>query len=126
VHSVLRKEAMREVVALIARDPSSRAQIATCLADAGFSIEAFVDAPPVDGTLVSAVWVVERNEEPNAVAESIRPWLTAGRRRRAVIVTWRPSSVRDVLADSDRYEVLVPPVSPWQIADALRAPGGRW
>lgn len=118
---------MRERVALVARESATRTRIGQYLADAGFEIEPFSDTPPIAGGSIAAVWVVEQHDDAEAAAARIRPWLIARTSRRAVILTYRPSSIRDVLDhDIDRLAVLVPPVFPWQIVDALRAPGGRW
>jgi hypothetical protein len=118
---------MRDRVALIARDAATRSRIERCLADAGFAIEPFIDSPPIAGGSSAAVWVVEQDDDAEAIATRIRPWLIARAKRRAVVHTYRPSSIREMLDhDLDRLSVLVPPVFPWQIVDALRAPGGRW
>lgn len=118
---------MRDAVALVAREAATRSRITAYLVDAGFVIESFLDTPPISSSTTSAVWIVDRDDDVRVVSDRIRPWLIARASRRVVILTWRPSSVRDVLdSDADRLAVLVPPVFPWQIVDALRAPGGRW
>ena len=110
---------------MVARDASARAIITTSLSDAGFAIDTFADTPPITGPASVAVWVIERDDEPDTVFDQIRPWLIARAMRRVVVVTWRP--LRDVVEpDRDRVAVLNAPVFPWQIVDALRAPGGRW
>ena len=118
---------MRDVVALVARSAEVRSRLSGSLADAGYTIEAFAETPPITSAPTTAVWVVERDDERHTVADLIRPWLIARTARRAVILTWRPRSVSELLGpDLERLAVLVPPVFTWQIVDALRAPGGRW
>lgn len=124
--SVLCRGSMHDVVALVARDAATRSRLTGYLVDAGFVIEEFADTPPITGGSTWAVWVIDREEEAHTVAARIRPWLIARTTRRVVILTWRPRSVRDLLDhDHQRLELLVPPVFPWQIVDALRAAGDR-
>jgi hypothetical protein len=110
-------------IALVASDETTRATVSRSLVEAGIAIEVHDRAPPAAAFAV--VWVVERGDEASA-ARVIGRWLAGRAARRAVVVTWRPDTVRAGLAAAaDRVVLLVPPVFPWQIVDALRVRAAR-
>lgn len=112
------RTAMHEAVALVARDRETHARLTNYLQDAGFVIRELADAPP------AAVWVVDKDDDPQALAAEVRPWLGSRSARRAVIITSRPTAVRVAVGiDERRLAILIPPVFPWQLVDALRLRG---
>jgi hypothetical protein len=106
----------REVV-LVSRDATSRSDLATYLAGAGFAVHE-LDEPPSHDSARSLVWLTERDVEPCGAVET---WLANGEERSAVIVTWRrPTLLALVKRFADRLVVLAPPVFGYQLVDALR------
>jgi len=118
---VLVRPTVPDTVALVARDPETRARLAGYLQDAGFRVrDATADAS-------RTVWVIDKEQDPRAIIEQIRPWLDVRDARYAVIITWRPTTVRDAIGNDElRLSILVPPVFPWQLVDALRQRGSQW
>jgi hypothetical protein len=113
--------AVPDTVALVARDPDTRARLTGHLLQAGFHMrDAASDAS-------QAVWVIDKEQDPQSIASEIRPWLHARAARHAVIITWRPTTVREAIGlDEARLSILIPPVFPWQLVDALRQRGSAW
>ena len=105
---------MPDTVALVARDPDTRAHLTGYLEEAGFRVRDTADAS-------QAVWVIEKDQNLDAVASEIVPWLGAHETRHAVIITWRPTTVRVAIGSVEaRLSILIAPVFPWQLVDALR------
>jgi hypothetical protein len=112
---------MHEIAALVVRDAETRARMAGYLKEAGFEVQAFEHAPPMATTTGTVVWVIG-DDRPKETALLVRSWLASRSYRRAVLVTRWPSSVRTALqVDEARLQILVPPVFPWQLVDAVRA-----
>lgn len=103
-----------DTVALVARDPDTRAHLIGYLEEAGFRVRDTADAS-------QAVWVIEKDQDPDTVASEIVPWLGARETRHAVIITWRPTTTRVAIGLVEaRLSILIAPVFPWQLVDALR------
>ena len=112
---------MQDILALVVRDAATRARLAGYLRDAGFEVQPFEHAPPMATTTSTVVWVIADEDGPKEAAMLVRSWLISRSHRRAVIVTRSPSSIRGALqVDEGRLQILVPPVFPWQLVDAVR------
>lgn len=112
---------MQDIAALVVRDAKTRARLADYLRDAGFGVQAFEHAPPMATTTSTVVWVIANEDVPKEAAMLLRSWLISRSHRRAVILTRSPRSIRGVLqVDEGRLQILVPPVFPWQLVDAVR------
>lgn len=112
---------MQDITALVVRDAEVRARLEGYLRDAGFDVQSFEHAPPMAASTSTAVWVLA-DDEPAESPLLLRAWLVARSQRRAVIVTRSARAVRGALrVDEARFQILVPPVFPWQLVDAVRA-----
>jgi len=112
---------MQDIAALVVRDAGTRALLAEYLRDAGFEVQTFEHAPPMATTTSTVVWVIANEDVPKEAAMLLRSWLISRSHRRAVILTRSPRSIRGVLqVDEGRLQILVPPVFPWQLVDAVR------
>jgi hypothetical protein len=110
---------MPSVVALISTEPHEA--LVCYLRDAGFEVRAFraPTAAPREGTLV---WLTESNVDERRAAGTLRRWLGAKSDLRAILVSDRPTRLRDAADDTrGRVQVLPAPVFGWQLVDCLRA-----
>ena len=105
-------------VALVSVEPHE--SLVRYLEDVGFVVRA-VRTPlgaPREGTLV---WRADRESDDRTVVDTMRVWLGAKARLRAIVVTERPVRLRHATEDSrGRVLVLAAPVFGWQLVDALR------
>lgn len=108
--------------ALVVRDAATRTRLAGYLSSAGIRVSEYEDSPPMGTAVATAVWVIAADEDPASALALLGSWLGSGIQRRAIVVTRAPSSVRTALHnDEDRLQILIPPVFPWQLVDAVRA-----
>lgn len=109
---------MPRVVALVSSEPHE--ELVRYLEGVGFDVRAFrspLGAPRV-GTLV---WLTDQNTDDRRAIDTIRVWLGAKAKLRAVIVTDRPVRLRDAANDAHgRVFILPAPVFGWQLVDAMR------
>src|SRR5688500_16672017 len=118
---MLRALWMADITALVVRDAETRTRLAGYFESAGFEIQKFADTPPASCTTSTIVWVIGEDEHA-AAAQSIRSWLASRPHRHVVIVTRNPTPMRLALQMAEsRLQILVPPVFPWQLVDAVRA-----
>ena len=105
-------------VALVSVEPHE--SLVRYLEDVGFVVRA-VRTPlgaPREGPLV---WLADRESDDRTVVDTMRVWLGAKARLRAIVVTERPVRLRHATEDSrGRVLVLAAPVFGWQLVDALR------
>lgn len=105
-------------VALVSTDPHE--ELVRYLEDVGFAVRAFRTpfGAPRAGTLV---WLADRASDDRTVIDTLRVWLGAKPKLRAIVVTERPVRLRDVTKDArGRVLLLAAPVFGWQLVDALR------
>lgn len=111
--------------ALVVRDAATRTRLAGYLSSAGIRVTEYEDTPPMATALATAVWVIAGAEDASSALALLGSWLGSGTQRRAIIITRAPSTVRTALRDDeDRLQILIPPVFPWQLVDAVRATVG--
>jgi hypothetical protein len=106
------------VVALASTEPHD--ELVRYLEDLGFEVRP-VGTPrdaPREGTLV---WITDRADDDRSVIDTVRVWLGAKTKLRAIIVTDRPVRLK-AASDAQRGRVLLlaAPVFGWQLVDALR------
>lgn len=90
------------------------------LEDVGFDVRAVRDplGAPREGTLV---WLTDRANDERSVIDTVRLWLGAKAKLRAIIVTDRPVRLKQASDDArGRVLLLAAPVFGWQLVDALR------
>jgi len=106
------------LVALVSTDPHE--ELVRYLEDVGFTVRAFrtpLDAPR-EGTLV---WLADHASDDRTVIETLRLWLGAKPKLRAIVVTDRPVRLKEAAADArGRVHLLPAPVFGWQLVDVLR------
>ncbi len=109
------------MVALASTEPQD--EIARYLEGRGFKVRS-VRAPlgaPREGTLV---WLTGHANDDRSVIDTVRTWLGAKAKLRAIIVSHRPVRLEEVREDAGgRVLVLAAPVFGWQLVDALRDEG---
>ena len=112
-------------IALVSADAQARAPLARYLEQAGFEVreqDAVVGRPPP-----VLVWLSERDAAAEDVHGQVLAWLGDGEAgaagaERVIVVTSRPTALKDLVASHERrLVVLAAPVFGWQIVDALRA-----
>ena len=106
---------MRPIVALVAADH----ELVRYLEDVGFDVRA-VESPlhaPREGTLV---WLTEPDFDERLVIDTLRMWLGANLNARVVLVSDRPTRLKDACQDRSRVILLAAPVFGWQLVDAIR------
>ena len=90
------------------------------LEGAGFVVRGFrrpIGAPR-EGTLV---WLADRASDDRIVIDTIRRWLGAKPKLRAIIISDRPVRLKEAAADPrGRVWLLPAPVFGWQLVDVLR------
>jgi len=109
---------MPRVIALVSSEPHE--ELVRYLESVGFDVRAFRSplGAPREGTLV---WLTNRDIDDRRVIDTIRVWLGAKVKLRAVIVTDRPVRLRDAADDpAGRVFILPAPAFGWQLVDALR------
>ena len=109
---------MQRPVALVSIEPHE--DLVRYLEDVGFVVRAFRSplGAPREGTLV---WLTDRDSDDRSIIDTIRVWLGAKVKLRAIIVTGRPVRLKDATNDArGRVFVLPAPVFGWQLVDALR------
>ncbi len=113
---------MSSIVALVSAEPNDA--LVRYLEDVGFGVRAFRSphGAPREGTLV---WLTESGSDERTIVDTVRSWLGAKARLRAIVVTDRPVRLREAADDARGRLLLLPaPVFGWQLVDALRD-GGR-
>jgi hypothetical protein len=109
---------MPRLVALVSTEPDER--LVRYLEDAGFAVRGFRTpiGAPREGTLV---WLEDHAIDERAVIDTVRLWLGASGKLRAIVVTDRPVRLKEAAADPrGRVWLLPSPVFGWQLVDALR------
>jgi hypothetical protein len=109
---------MPRQVALVSSEPHDELQ--RYLEDVGFSVRGFRTplGAPREGTLV---WLAERATDDRSIIDTVRVWLGAKPRLRAIVVTERPARLKQAAEDArGRVLLLAAPVFGWQLVDALR------
>jgi hypothetical protein len=114
------------VVALVASDERSRADLTCYLEQSGFDVRLFGRRPRRRDGMRSLIWLADRDGEHDEVADRIGTWLSADGARCAVVVTSRPAAFRALrVLHGRRLCVLPAPVFGWEVVDALaRIRGG--
>ena len=112
---------MSRTVALVSQEPND--ELARYLEDVGFEVRSYRTplGAPRRGTLI---WLASGVGDPRMVIDTIRAWLGQDRSLRAIVVTDRPTRLKDVTENTRHHVLLLPaPVFRWQLVDALRDPG---
>jgi hypothetical protein len=111
----------RRRVALIATAGDVRVALAAYLANAGFEVHQY-DELAVASSYGAVVVLNGRDRLPEALRTEVRTWLKLTRDQRVVVVTSKPTVLKDLLAvHGERLRVLAAPVFGWDVVDALRA-----
>lgn len=100
-------------VAVISRDREMRGVLARYLASAGFDVHECDELARPDSftALVLLGDAIDR----------VRSWMELANAPRVVVVTSRPSALKDLRADhEERLSVLAAPAFGWEVVDALR------
>jgi len=106
------------VVALVSSEPQD--ELVRYLGDVGFEVRAFRTprSAPREGTLV---WLVDHASDDQTVIDTVRGWLGAKTKLRAIVVTDRPVRLKQAADEArGRVVLLAAPVFGWQLVDALR------
>lgn len=109
---------MQRQVALVSSEPND--DLLRYLEDVGFVVRGFRTprGAPREGTLV---WLPERTSDDRSIIDTVRIWLGAKPRLRAIVVTERPARLKQATDDGrGRVLLLAAPVFGWQLVDALR------
>jgi len=109
---------MPAIVVLVSTEPHD--ELVRYLEDVGFDVRPFRTplGAPREGTLV---WLTGQGTDERMVIETLRVWLGAKLKLRAIVVTDRPVRMRPAAEDARGRVVLLPaPVFGWQLVDALR------
>lgn len=109
---------MSRQVALISNEPDD--ELVRYLEDVGFEVRAYRTpvGVPREGTLV---WLADGERDDRMVIDTVRVWLGAKPRLRAIVVTDRPARLKEAADDARHRVLLLPaPVFGWQLVDALR------
>lgn len=108
---------MSRVVALVSIEPQT--ELVKYLENVGFDVRAYRTplGAPRDGILV---WLADRASDDRTVVDTVRVWIGAKPRLRAIVVTDRPVRLREAGEMSQRVVLLPAPVFGWQLVDALR------
>ena len=109
---------MPGIIALVSKHAHD--ELVRYLEDVGFEVRP-VRTPvgaPREGTLV---WLTEPRIDERMVIDTVRVWLGAKPRLRAILVSDRPGRLREASDDVRGRVLLLPaPVFGWQLVDALR------
>jgi hypothetical protein len=115
---VLAFHRMPRVVALVSTEPDEA--LVRYLGGAGFAVRGFRTplGAPREGTLV---WLADHATNDHTIVDTVRRWLGAKAKLRAIVVTDRPARLKEAAADArGRVWLLPAPVFGWQLVDALR------
>ena len=108
-------------VALVARDPKSRTQIASYLRSSGYEIVECAELSSV--TRFGGVVIVDDADDGEALRGQVQSRIKPTKPLRVVVISSRPAAWRPLAsALSEQLTVLVAPAFGWDIVDALRAP----
>lgn len=106
------------IVALASSEPNEA--LVRYLEEVGFAVRA-VRAPlraPREGVLV---WLTDRTDSDKSIADTVRMWLGAKSKLRAIIITDHPIRLKEIADDARGRVCLLPsPVFSWQLLDVLR------
>ena len=109
---------MLAVIALVSKDPHD--DLVRYLERVGFEVRPLRTplGAPREGTLV---WLTDYGIDERMVADTVRVWLGAKPKLRAILVAHRPVRLKDATEDTRGRVLLLPaPVFGWQLVDALR------
>jgi hypothetical protein len=109
---------MSLLVALVSLEPNE--ELARYLEDVGFEVREYRTplGAPREGTLV---WLATATNDARTVIDTVRVWLGGKHKLRAIVVTDRPSRLKEATEDVYQRVCLLPaPVFRWQLVDALR------
>jgi methylmalonyl-CoA mutase cobalamin-binding subunit len=109
-------------VALVAPGDESRSRLATYLASVGFDVHACAELE-LPSAFAAVVVISAREATGDVLVAEIRSWLRSAKSQRIVVVTAKPTALKDLVAThGDRLRVLAAPAFGWDVVDALRAP----
>jgi hypothetical protein len=109
------------VVALVASDDRSRAELCRYLEQAGFAVRVGAPTSRRRSDTRALVWLASDDRDHQKAADDVNSWLAASAARRAVIVTDRPAAFQGLrMQHGRRISILPAPVFGWQVVDALR------
>lgn len=108
-------------IALIARADESRRELGRYLHDAGFEV---LECEGLDVThgFAALVLIVSQDASSEALVANVRGWMRSNRSQRVLVVTSRPTVLKDLAAvHAERLHVLPAPAFGWDVVDTLRA-----
>jgi hypothetical protein len=110
----------RPRLALVSSDLETRRRLAEYLTGAGFAVHE-CDELSIPGSFASLVLVSGHAADADALRARVRSWLKLASSPRVVVVTAKPSALKDLAAlHGARLFVLAAPAFGWDVVDALR------
>jgi uroporphyrinogen-III synthase len=107
-------------VALIAPADESRAALAAYLRSAGFDAHECSELE-LSRAFTALVVISPHETSGDRLVAEMRSWLKATKHQRIVVVTSKPSALKDLVAvHGERLCVLPAPAFGWSVVDALR------
>lgn len=113
--------ASKRRVALVSAPGEMRTALARYLEKSGFDVHACEELAVPSG-FGAVVVISAQDASADAVVANVRSWIKVTRSQRVVVVTSKPTALRDLLAThGDRLHVLAAPAFGWDLIDAIRA-----
>ena len=113
--------ASKRRVALVSEPGEMRTALADYLEKSGFHVHACEELAVPSG-FGAVVVISAQDASADAVVADVRSWIKVTRSQRVVVVTAKPTALRDLLAThGDRLHVLAAPAFGWDLVDAIRS-----
>ena len=108
-------------IALVARADSARKELGDYLRSAGFDVHECTELEVV-AAFAALVVMSGADEQTDLLVQNVRSWMKSSRSQRVLVVTPRPTALKDLLAvHPERLQILPAPAFGWDVVDALRA-----
>lgn len=109
-------------VALVAPADDSRSRLAVYLRSVGFDVHECAELE-LPGAFTALVVISAYDTASDVLVAEMRSWLRSAKSQRIVVVTAKPTALKDLVAThGERLRVLPAPAFGWDVVDALRAP----
>ena len=113
--------ASKRRVALVSAPGEMRTALAGYLEKSGFDVHACEELAVPSG-FGAVVVISAQDASADAVVADVRSWIKVTKSQRVVVVTSKPTALRDLLAThGDWLHVLAAPAFGWDLIDAIRA-----
>lgn len=113
--------ATKRRIALVAAADDTRTALANYLRSAGFDVHE-CDELAVPTAFGALVVISAHDTATEALVGEVRSWIKLTKGRRVVVVTSKPTVLKDLVAShTERLHVLPAPAFGWDVVDALRA-----